>query len=206
MSYHRPLTLIDALQLLTADNAKLLAGGTDFYPALGNKCPRGDIVDITAIPALRGISEQADDIRFGAATTWTDIARATLPPFCNALQQAALEVGARQIQNAGTLGGNLCNASPAADSVPVLLALNARVELCSAQGVRQLPLSEFILGVRHTALANNELLSAIVIPKPDAETHSAFLKLGSRHSLVISIAMIAVVMQRKENRIKQAAI
>ena len=99
-----------------------------------------------------------------AATTWSEIAAANLPPAFDALRQAAREVGSIQIQNRGTIAGNLCNASPAADGVPPLLALDAAVELASANGTRQLPLSEFITGYRRTARQPDEILSAVIVP------------------------------------------
>jgi CO/xanthine dehydrogenase FAD-binding subunit len=102
------------------------------------------------------------------------------------------------------VAGNLCNASPAADGVPPLLALDASVELASVQGRRTLPLAEFIIGPRKTALRSGELLSTVLVPKPKHEARSRFLKLGARKYLVISIAMAAVVIER-ENGIVRAA-
>ena len=131
-------------------------------------------------------------MRIGALETWSALRRAALPAGCEALAQAAAAVGGQQIQNQGTIGGNLCNASPAADGVPVLLALDAQVELCSLRGARRLPLEQFVLGNRKTALAADELLTAIHLPLGSARARSQFLKLGHRRYLVISIAMVAV--------------
>ena len=124
----------------------------------------------------------------------------------DALKAAAREVGSVQIQNAATIAGNLCNASPAADGVPPLLALDARVELASNRGRRVLPLAEFILGVRRTALADDELLIAIHVPSQDYDARSVFTKLGARRYLVISIAMIAVTLARHNGKISDARI
>ena len=149
---------------------------------------------MTRISGLRDISQNDEGIRIGAAATWTDVIRADLPPEFDALKQAAREVGSVQIQNAGTIAGNLCNASPAADGVPPLLALDASVELESKnRGSRRMPLSEFITGVRETALVDDELMTAILIPTPPVEMMSAFEKLGSRRYLVISITMTAAL-------------
>jgi CO/xanthine dehydrogenase FAD-binding subunit len=190
--YAKPTSLNDALALLSQGDWKILAGGTDFYPALGSKPLRLDVLDLNGLEELRGISTVDGDILIGARATWTDILRAELPPAFDALKQAAREVGSVQIQNCGTVAGNLCNASPAADGVPPLLALEAEVELHSMRGSRCLPLSEFVLGNRRTALAKDELVTAIRIPSEAAAGFSAFLKLGARRYLVISIAMVAV--------------
>jgi len=109
-----------------------------------------------------------------------------------ALQDAAAEVGGRQVQNVGTIGGNLCNSSPAADGVPPLLAVGAAVELASMSGTRTLPLEGFLLGYRHTALRPDEILTAVLIPRAGTTGSSAFLKLGSRRYLVVSIVMVGV--------------
>jgi CO/xanthine dehydrogenase FAD-binding subunit len=107
------------------------------------------------------------------------------------LKQCSNQVGSIQIQNSGTIGGNLCNASPAADGVPCLLSLNASIELSSKEKIRILKLEDFIKGSRDTELQNNEILTAILIPKTSEHGHSSFVKLGARKYLVISIAMVA---------------
>ena len=126
--------------------------------------------------------------------TWTDVVRATLPPCFDGLKAAAREVGSIQIQNAGTIVGNICNASPAADGVPPLLTLDASVEVSSASGARKVPLTEMLLGVRKTGLVAGEMVTAIHIPDLPNHAVSGFDKLGSRKYLVISIAMVAVVL------------
>ena len=173
----------------------VLAGGTDFYPARVGRAIGEDVLDIGGIDVLRGISADAGGWRLGATTTWTDLLRAELPPLFDGLKQAAREVGGRQIQNAGTLGGNLCNASPAADGVPGLLALDAGVELARTAGRRRLPLEAFITGNRRTALAPGELLVAVHIPRLAHDARSNFLKLGARRYRVISIAMAAATVE-----------
>ena len=119
----------------------------------------------------------------------------------DALKAAGREVGSIQIQNRATIGGNLCNASPAADGVPPLLALEADVELVSAAASRRLPLSGFILGNRRTALKSDEILSTIIVPaqRVAGTAVSTFVKLGARHYLVISIAMVAVNLVRGDD-------
>jgi CO/xanthine dehydrogenase FAD-binding subunit len=196
--YLKPKTLDEAVSLLATPGGQILAGGTDFYPALGERLPRGLVVDITALGEIRGISVGAGHIRIGGLTTWSDVIRAPLPRCFDALKAAAREVGSVQIQNRGTVAGNLCNASPAADGVPPLLALDAEVELASAVGRRRMPLAQFLAGNRKTMRRADEILAAVLVPRRMEDAASAFLKLGARRYLVISISMVAVVVQADE--------
>lgn len=205
-AYHRPTDLAEALALKASGAMRVAAGCTDLFPATERKVLPGPILDVTAIDDLRGITQEADALRIGATTTWTDLASAGLPASMFALQQAAREVGAVQIQNRGTVAGNLCNASPAADGVPPLLCLDAEVELRSARGMRRLPLAEFVQGPRQTALAADELVTAILVPRRALEGASHFLKLGARKHLVISIAMVAARAHVVDGRIDQLAV
>jgi CO/xanthine dehydrogenase FAD-binding subunit len=205
--YARPKTLDEALALLDEGAWRVVAGATDFYPALGSKPLQEDILDINGLAELRGLRENPGHIVIGARTSWTDIHDTELPPAFAALQQAAREIGAIQIQNVATVAGNLCNASPAADGVPPLMTLDAEVELQSSSGSRALPLHAFILGNRRTARLRNELVTAVRIPKAATAGRSAFVKLGARRYLVISIAMAAARLALDGNgRIAQAAI
>ncbi len=204
--YHRPETLDDALALLSRGDLQVAAGCTDLFPATDRPALQGPILDITGISSLRGISQSAGSVRIGATTTWTDLIHADLPPAFDMLKEAAREVGSIQIQNAGTIAGNLCNASPAADGVPCLLALDAEVELTSQSGKRQIPLSAFVTGTRQTALAPGELVTCLTIPETSALGRSRFRKLGARKYLVISIAMVAVRLVEDQGRIAKAAI
>ena len=194
--YERAADLDAALRRLAEGGWTPLAGGTDFYPARVGRPVRESLLDLSALDALRGIraSGEGDAAawRIGALTTWSQLARAPLAPVLRALRQAALEVGGAQVQNRATVGGNLCNASPAADGGPALLALDAQVELASVRGHRVLPLAAFVLGNRRTALAPDELLTAVIVPRRSSRALSRFLKLGHRRYLVISVAMAAV--------------
>jgi CO/xanthine dehydrogenase FAD-binding subunit len=140
--YLRPRSVDEAVDLLSADAAlRVVAGGTDVYPGIGDDAPRAAFHDIVRIPGLRGIALEDDEHlgggwRIGAATTWSDVVRAALPPMFRGLQQAGREVGAIQIQTAATLAGNVVNASPAADGTVALLALDARVEIAARRGRR----------------------------------------------------------------------
>jgi CO/xanthine dehydrogenase FAD-binding subunit len=196
--YLKPKTLDEAVSLLASPGGQILAGGTDFYPALGERLPQGRVVDITALDEIRGISAEHEWIRIGGLTTWRDVIRAPLPRCFDALKAAAREVGSVQIQHRGTVAGNLCNASPAADGVPPLLALDAEVELASAAGTRRMPLDQFLAGNRKTLRRSDEILAAVLVPRRMEDAASAFLKLGARRYLVISISMVAAVVQADE--------
>lgn len=203
-AFARPATLDQAIAALSSGPWRLMAGGTDLFPTAGAAFP-GQVLDLTAIPDLRGITRE-DGLRIGACTTWTDLAEAALPPALRAVQQSARQVGGRQIQNVGTIGGNLCNASPAADGVPPLLALDAAVELVGPEGRRVLPLAEFLTGPRQTARGAREVLTAILVPETALTGRSAFMKLGARAYLVISIAMVAARVVAERGRIAQVAL
>ena len=194
---YSPGTLDEALALRADPRWLVVAGGTDLYPAHVSQPIGRPLLDLSRLEALHVISDRVDPVggrwlRIGALVSWTQLRALAGDPGLCALAQAAAEVGGLQIQNRGTIGGNLCNASPAADGVPALLALGAEVELASARGVRRLPLAQFVLGNRRTALAADELLTAIELPRPSARAVSQFLKLGHRRYLVISIVMVAV--------------
>ena len=180
-AYLRPTTQADALAALAQGRRTVLAGGTDYYPARVGKPLADDILDISAIAALRGIRDDGDYWRIGATTTWSEFI-------------------------AGTLAGNLCNASPAADGVPPLLALDARVEVADSAGTSEIALADFILGNRKTLLRPNQLLSAILIPKPAHPARSHFAKLGARKYLVVSIVMVAATLEVDAGRVNAARI
>jgi CO/xanthine dehydrogenase FAD-binding subunit len=204
--YARPSDLQDALGLLAESGARVIAGATDIYPGAGERPLQGDYVDVSKISALRGVTFHSAGVRIGATTTWTDIVRADLPPAFDALKVAARDIGAVQIQNRGTIAGNLCNASPAADGAPPLLILDAEVELASRRGRRRLPLDVFINGARSTLLAPDEMMTAVVTPLAASTIRSAFFKLGARRYLVISIVMVAVALDVVEGIVRDARI
>ena len=205
--YFRPRTLNETIDTLARNGGQILSGGTDFFPALGDRPISTPVVDISGVSELRGISVTDSEIRIGGLTTWTEILRAPLPRCFDALKAAAREVGSVQIQNRGTVAGNLCNASPAADGVPPLLALDAEVELASRSGLRRLPLSQFLVGNRKTLRRTDEVLSAVIVPRGLDHARSAFLKLGSRRYLVISIVMVAAIVDVDgERRVKRASV
>ncbi len=210
MSYQRPRSLEEALALRAAGDIAVIAGGTDIYPALAAKRGWGDpaqpaMLDISAIPGLAGIEEAESGWRIGCLVTWTRLIHASLPPLFDGLKAAAREVGGAQVQNRGTLVGNLCTASPAGDGIPNLMALEARVEIAGPSGLRFTTVGEFLTGYRATGLRTDEIVTALHVPRLDG-ARSGFRKLGARRYLVISIAMAAGVVACAEGRIAEARI
>lgn len=201
----QPRTLQEAVEVLATHGGTLVAGGTDVFPALVDRPPPACLIDLSQVADLKGIRLADDHVHIGGGTTWTEIIEAELPPCFDGLKAAAREVGSVQIQNRGTVAGNLCNASPAADGVPPLLALDAAVELTSRNGTRCLGLADFILGNRRTALQPGEILSAVLVPRAWDNAGSAFHKLGGRRYLVISIVMVAATIARRRDGSVRAA-
>ena len=216
-AYARPTALTAALDLLD-DGVRagrppvIVAGATDHYPARVGRVTDEDVLDVSGLAGMRGIGPIAGGWWIPAGATWTDLVEAPLPSAFDGLKLAARAVGGLQIQNRGTVVGNVCNASPAADGLPNLLALDAIVELASTRGTRRLPIGEFVTGNRTTRREPDELVTGVFVPDPlaggrGAEAPSTFVKLGSRAYLVISIVMVAAVIVRDEGgRISSARI
>ena len=201
-AYARPAALEEALGTLASGAPGgapwvIVAGATDHYPARVGRVPDENVLDVTDIPRLRGIEAVDGGWWIGALTTWTDLVEAPLPPMFDGLKEAGRAVGGLQIQARGTIVGNVCNASPAADGMPNLLALDAVVQLFSERGPRPVPVGRFVTGNRRTVRRPDELVTGIVVPDTLRGTtaHSSFEKLGSRAYLVISIAMAAAVVE-----------
>jgi CO/xanthine dehydrogenase FAD-binding subunit len=194
-SYLRPARLDDALAALAAGPRMIVAGGTNFYAARVGQPLDDDVLDISGLAGARRITEAETGWQVPALATWTDLIEAKLPPLFDGLKRAAHGVGSVQIQNAGTICGNLCNASPAADGVPCLLALDAEVELASHTGSRRLSVADFVTGHGETMRQPDELVVALRVARPAGAARSTFLKLGARRYLAISIAMVAVVIE-----------
>lgn len=191
MTYALPTTIEEALTLRAAGQSVVLAGGTDLYPAKVGTPWRENVIDISSVTELSAIECEQQYWRIGALVTWSDLLNSELPCAFDGLKLAAREVGSIQIQNAATIVGNICNASPAADGIPPLLTIEAQLEIRSANSQRIIPVSEFVCGNRETALEPTEIVTAIVVPRVNETARSSFIKLGARKYLVISIAMIA---------------
>jgi carbon-monoxide dehydrogenase medium subunit len=186
----------EAVELLRTGNGKVLAGGTDLVIALGRGEVRPEfLVEVTRIPDLRGVGVDDRRVRVGAAVTFSElVADEFIGGRVPALAQAAAQVGSPQIRNAGTVGGNIANGSPAADVVVPLVALDARVTLASARGVREVPLEELLeAGPGEVKLAPDELITHISFPTPGPASRGSFVKLGRRNALAIARLSMAVV-------------
>jgi len=203
----RPGTLNEALQALAHTHGTILSGGTDLFPALTGSLLKGPVVDISAVAELKGVHPSSDYFHIGGRTTWSELLAAPLSRGFDGLRAAARQIGGIQIQNQATVAGNICNASPAADGVAALLALDAEVTLASHKSSRSIPLADFLQGNRKTVRHPDEILTAIRIPRRWENAASSFLKLGARRYLVISIVMVAAnLVVGPDRRIREAAI
>jgi len=209
-AYFAPTTLAQALALkVQVPQARWLAGGTDELVQLrqgsGSAAPPS-LIDITRVPELHGIWVDAGWLHLGAASSFAQIAVSPLvAAYASVLQQAALTVGGPAIRNMGTLGGNLCSASPAADALPPLVVLQAQLALTSAAGTRHLAVADFVTGPRQTRLASDELLTRISLPLGPGASIQRFAKIGLRQSLAIAVASFAGWLERDaDGRITQA--
>lgn len=199
VKYFAPVTLNETLKLLAEEpeKTKILAGGTDLVIALKEKrINPGCIVDISKLNGLCDISIGSKEIRIGAAVTFNRIAedkffRERVP----LLVEAANSVGSPQIRNRGTLGGNIANASPAADLVPALLALDTTVIVNSDRGERTIKLEALLFKPGKTSLASDEMITQLRFEIPHHTTKSAFIKLGRRNALAISRMNIALIIE-----------
>ncbi len=204
--YERPRTLERALELMGETRVAVVCGGTDFYPERLYQHRQEFVVDVSSIDALRGVTRDATGWRIGATTTWSDVRDTAMPDAFDGLRTAARQVGAAQIQNAGTVAGNICTASPAGDGIPPLLTLNAQVELHSLRSTRVVDLARYLTGYRTTDRREDELVTAIIIPEPGTNSRGAFVKFGQRSSLVISTVMIAALVEFDDDRIDTARV
>jgi CO/xanthine dehydrogenase FAD-binding subunit len=189
-----PATLAEAYSVLGETPHRPIAGGTDLMVQITGELgpPPDRMLDLWALDELRGISLDADVLVLGALTTFTDIRRSALcREHLPALVQAAATIGAAQIQNRATIGGNAVNASPAGDSLPILLATDAEVVVGSARGERTVPIGGFWVAYRRTALEPDELLLRIRIPIV-AGREVRFRKIGTRQAQAISKVVMAL--------------
>ncbi|MGB9622393.1 MAG: FAD binding domain-containing protein [Candidatus Bathyarchaeia archaeon] len=195
---HRPHTINEALKMLSElENAKPIAGGTDLLPFLRDRVVEAKhLIDISLIPELRGIKEEENEIRIGAATKIREVEKSRIifekaPVLCD----AASSIGSPQIRNLGTIGGNLCNASPAADSAPALLVLDAYAEIYSLKGSREIPVKEVFKEPKMNSLRPDELLISIKFPEPPDTSTMSFQKLGRRKGYTMAQVNAAVLLE-----------
>lgn len=207
--YIAPGSLGEALDAMTQHaQLKPLAGGTDMLVDLKHT-PDGPqvVMDIRKVPELRGITETAAGLRIGAMVTHTEIENAPLiAEHAPAMIAAAATIGAVQTRNMGTIGGNLVTCVPSMDSGPVLVALDAQVTVAGSSGTRQMPLTEFFVGPRETALAPDELLVDVVIPTAMLGRPTSFLKFGLRKGQALALVNAAASVAVADGRITEARI
>jgi carbon-monoxide dehydrogenase medium subunit len=202
IEYIRVSELDEALRLLSRkEDVKVLAGGTDLVVdmKIGRYRPK-TVIDISGIKDLRYIVDEGDKVRIGALTRMQDIVespviREKLP----VLAEAVSMLGSWQIRNMATVGGNLCNASPAADSAPPLLVHEARIKLASIEGTREIPITEFFVGPRKTAMYKTELLQEVIVPyDADFAKSYSYVKLGRRNAFTLSVVAVATVLKVRD--------
>jgi CO/xanthine dehydrogenase FAD-binding subunit len=180
--------------------ASVLAGGTDLMVEVneGHRRPDEAVVVVNRIPELRSWRRDPTSVTIGAAVSYRELETGPLADLVPALAEASRTVGSPQIRNAGTLGGNLGTCSPAGDGLPVLAALDAVVELAGPAGRRMMPVAEFMVGPKHTALGPGELVVSVTVPVVDG--WQGYAKVGVRNAMVIAVASACVVLDRVNQR------
>jgi CO/xanthine dehydrogenase FAD-binding subunit len=186
--------------LVATPGATVLAGGTDVMVEVNDGRRRVDhVIAVGRVQELHGVYIDDTDLVVGAATTYTQLLTGPVATSAPALAYAARTVGSPQIRNAGTIGGNLVTASPAGDTLPVLLALGAAVEIAGANGRRSVPIDAFFTGPKHTVLRPDELVVAVRIPIRRGPQD--YLKVGVRNAMVIAVASVAIAIDLDAQRI-----
>jgi len=205
LNYHKPKDLNEALKLLKElGDAKPIAGGTDLMVDMKiGRVKTRNLIDISDLREIRKIEFHKDSIIIGAAVTLQEIIsnekiRREIP----ILVEAAENMGSWQIRNMATIGGNLCNASPAADMAPPLMVLNSKLKLSSINGDRVIPLEKFFKGPRQTELMADELLTEIIVPRESCNAGMKFIKIGRRRAHTLSIVAVAVAVRTMEDKIE----
>ncbi|WP_434510952.1 FAD binding domain-containing protein [Desulfitobacterium sp. AusDCA] len=208
--YFQPQSMADALKLLMNfdGNLKPLAGGTDILPDMKKgKLKNAGLLDLSKISDIRKISIQGNAITLGSLCTFSQIENSHLiQERVPLLAEAAASVGSPQIRNLGTVGGNIANASPAADTVNALVALDAKAKLDSAEGSRTVLVSELLCGVGKTNIQPQEILTEISFEIPKNESKSGFIKLGRRKALAIARMSLAMIITEQEGVIRYARV
>lgn len=212
LQYYRPRHLKEALEILDHRDPEttLLSGGTNLLVdwRSGKICPKL-LLDIFHLKELNFIEDNGDSISIGSTTTMKAIADSPIiPKFAKSLGEAAKQIGSPQIRNRATLGGNIVSSSPAADTLPPLLTLEATLRLKSLNEEREISLSSFLKGPKATDLRANEILIDIRFAKPSSREMGKFIKLGRRNALAISVVNMAVmiIMKNSHKEIEEARI
>lgn len=195
--YLEPTNVEEAISILGEYNgkAKIIAGGTDLLIQMRSKTIRPEyLVDIGRIPKLDYIKEENEGLRIGALTTIRALEKSVeLHQRCPVISQAAGQLGSVAIRNMGTLGGNLCNAAPSAETAPALIGLSARAKIIGPDGERVVPLEDFFVGPGETVLKKGELLVEIQVPPMPPDTKAIYLKHAIRGSIDLAIVGVAAI-------------
>lgn len=185
--------------------ARLLAGGTDLLVRLRARKERPALIGLERLAGLREIRLEGENLRLGALVSHAALARDPLTRReALLLARAAAEIGGPAIRNMGTLGGNVCTASPAGDGLSALSALQARVELVSARGTRCLDLGDFVLGPGRTALASGEIVGGLLVPRSRRFQVQHFEKVGRRAALAIAVVSLAALVRLERGKVAEA--
>ena len=202
-----PVYVPECLNLLGRfPNAKMLAGGTDLLVRLKDEINRPDIIDISHIEEMKGITDLNDKIKIGALVTFSEIIENEIPTAnAGVLVQAAKIIGSPQIRNRGTIGGNIANASPAGDTLPPLFVLEAEIEIAGMNYSRTIPIKDFFIAPGKSVLTDREIITAVIIPKMK-NWDGAFVRLGQREALAISKVSLALLLKIKDDKIEEARI
>jgi CO/xanthine dehydrogenase FAD-binding subunit len=210
--YKNPDTIDEAIDLLSQaeGKAKIIAGGTDLVIGLrnGDHTPQF-VIDVTRIAELRKVEEKNGTIAIGAAVTHSEISSSSIiKKYGKVLSDAASEIGSPQIRNLGTIGGNIINASPAADTIPPLMVLNAVGRVMSKEKEREVPLRQLFKSPYETNLKPHELLAQVIFQKLPSDMRSSFLRLARRDAMATARMSVAIVlhMEKKKNRIEDIRI
>ena len=197
-----PRTLDEALRLRSeVPGAVPIEGGTDVMVELNfDRARPPALLNLNEVDELKGWSRDNGTLRLGASLTYDEAMRAPLASELTALAEASRTVGSPQIRNRGTLGGNLGTASPAGDALPPLLVESAEIELVSLRGVRTMPLTEFLVGPKKNALADDELITAVLISPSGAP--QTFMKIGPRNAMVIAVCSLALSADRERGELR----
>ena len=200
-NYHRPVTITELKENLSLPGARILAGGTDIVPKLRQgKFSAPILVDTSGVKAMRFIEDQGSEIVIGALTTHQEAVDSALLQNVNpALVTSAESIGCQQTRCRGTLGGNIANASPAADTIPPLLIYDATLLLQSLEGERRILLEKFLLGPGQTELKEGEFIHSISFKPMFGSWGAAFIKVGNRSGMAVSIVNTAVAVAMNEN-------
>lgn len=208
-NFHQPLTVQEALKLLgEKSNVAAMAGGTDLLVEMkmGLRL-HDDIVSLVKIPEMKQITKDKNNLYIGTCSTHSDIIASGLAgDIAPALVEATAKIGSAQVRNAGTIGGNICTAASCCDTAPVLLAMHASVEIADSGSRRIVPLCDFFTFNKRTILRKSELITRIIIPKPESGTGACYEKFGLREAGSISVVSVAASVLIRNGVISDATI